>query len=118
MKTKHKVLRFGKISNEDTPRPRPLKIVLKEKKDKVNIFRTLRNLKGAELKFQLISVSHDYSRQTREKINSMIDEAKKKDGDDSINYRHTIKGTATQLQVQKRHRKTDSNAANAAANEF
>ena len=84
----------------------------------MNIFRTLRNFKEAELKFQLISVSHDYSRQTREKINSMIDEAKKKDGDDSINYRYTIRGTATQLQVQKRRRKTNSNAANASANEF
>ena len=84
----------------------------------MNIFRTLRFLKESELKFQLISVSHDYSRQTREKINSMIDEAKKKDGDDSINYRYSIRGTATQLQVQKRRRKTDSKAAKAAANEF
>ena len=73
-----KVTRIGKISNEDTPRPRPLKIVPKEKKDQVNIFRTLRNLKVAELKCQLISVSHDYSGETREKINSMIAEAKKR----------------------------------------
>ena len=51
------------------------------------MFRALRNLKEAELKFQLITVSHDYSRQTREKVNSMIDEAKKKDGDDSKKYR-------------------------------
>ena len=113
-----KVIRIGKISNEDTPRPKQLKIVLKEKTDKVNIFRILRNLKEAEFNLQLISVSHVYSRQTREKTISMIDEAKKKDGDDSINYRDTIRGTATQLQVQKRRRKTDSNAANAAANEF
>ena len=110
-----KVIRLGKISNEDAARPRPLKIVLKEKKDKVNISRALRNLKQAELQFQRISVSHDYSRQTREQIKSMIDEAKKKDGEDSINYRYTIRGTATQLQVQKRRRKTDTNAA---ANEF
>ena len=113
-----KVLGVGKVSNEDTPRPRPLKTVLKEKRDKVNIFRTLKNVKEAELKFQLISVCHDYLRQTCEKINSMIDEAKKKDGDDPINYRYTIRGTATQLQVQKRGRKTDLNAANAAANEL
>ena len=73
-----KVIRLGKISNEDAPRPRPLESVLKEKKDKVNIFRALRNLKQAELQFQRISVSHDYSRQTREQINSMMDEAKKK----------------------------------------
>ena len=45
----------------------------------------------------------------------MNDEAKKKDGEDSINYRYTIRGTATQLQVQKRRTKTDTNAA---ANEF
>ena len=102
-----KVIRIGKIRNEDTPRPRPLKIVLKEKKNKVNIFKTLRNLKEAELNFQLISVSHDYSRQTREKLNSRTDEAKKKDGDDSINYSYTIRGTATRLQVRKRRRKTD-----------
>ena len=110
-----KVIRIGKISNEDTPKPWPLKIVLKERENKVNIFRTMRNLMEPELKFQLISVSHEFSRQTREKINSMIHEAKKKDGDDSINYRYTIRGTATQLQVQKRCRKTDSNAA---GNEF
>ena len=110
-----KVIRLGKISNEDAARPRPLKIFLKEKKDKVNIFRALGNLKQAELQFQRISFSHDYSRQTREQINSMIDEAKKKDGEDSINYRYTIRGPATQLQFHKRRRKTDTNAA---ANEF
>ena len=61
-----KVIRPRKISNEDAARPRALKIVLKEKKEKVNIFRALRNLKQAELQFQRIIVSHDYSRQTRE----------------------------------------------------
>ena len=61
-----KVLRLGKFSNEDAARSRPLKIVPKEKKDKVNIFRALRKLKQAELQFQRISASHDYSRQTRE----------------------------------------------------
>ena len=106
-----KVIRIGKVSNEGSPKPRPLKIVLKEKRDKINIFRSLRNLKESHSTLQLISVSHDYSRQTREKINSMIEEAKKKDGDDSINYRYTIRGTASQLQLQKRRRKTVSNAA-------
>ena len=110
-----KVIPLGKISNEDAARPKPLKINLKKKKDKVNIFRALRNLKQAELQFQRISVSHDYSRQTREQINSMIEEAKKKDRENSINYRYTIKRTGTQLQVQKRRRKTDTYAA---ANEF
>ena len=84
----------------------------------MNFFRTLRNSKEAELKFQLIGFSDEYSRQTREKTNSMIDEAKKKDGDDSINYRYTIMGTATQQQVQKRRSKTDPKASNAAANDF
>ena len=106
-----KVIRIGKVSNEGSPKPRPLKIVLKEKRDKIKIFRSLRNLKEADSTLQLISVSRDYSRQTREKINSMIEEAKKKDGDDLINYRYTIRGTASQLQVQKRRRKTVSNAA-------
>ena len=68
-------------------------------------------MKEADSTLQLISVSHDYSRQTREKINSMIEEAKIKNGEDSINYRDTIRGTASQLQVQKRRRKTVSNAA-------
>ena len=84
-----KGIRIGKVSNEGSPKLRPLKIVLKEKRDKINIFRSLRNLKEADSTLQLISVSHYYSRQTREKINSMIEEAKKKDGDDSINYRYT-----------------------------
>ena len=63
-----KVIRIGKVSNEGSPKPRPLKIVL-EKRDKTIIFRSLRNLKEADSTLQLISVSHDYSRQTREKIN-------------------------------------------------
>ena len=46
-----KVIPLGKISNEDAARPKPLKIVLKKKKDKVNIFSALRNLKQAELQF-------------------------------------------------------------------
>ena len=107
-----KVIRIRKVSNEGSRKPSSLKkIVLKEKRDKINIFRSLRNLKEADSTLQLISVSHDYSRQTPEKINSMIEEAKKKDGDDSINYRYTIRATASQLQVQKRRRKTVSNAA-------
>ena len=75
----NQIEKVGKVINEGSPKPRPLKIVLKEKRDKVNIFRSLRNLKESDSTLQLISVSHDYSRQTREKINSMIEEAKKKE---------------------------------------
>ena len=106
-----KNIRIGKLSNEGSLKPRPLKIVLKEKMGKINIFRSLRSLKEADSTLQLIIVSHDYSRQTREKINSMIEEAKKKEGNDSINYRYTIRGTASQLQVQKCRKKTVSNFA-------
>ena len=44
---------------------RPLKIVLEDKHEKIKAFRKLRNLPLAEEKHKCISVSHDYSKETR-----------------------------------------------------
>ena len=55
----------------------------KEKIAKCEIFCCVRNLKDAELNYNQISVAPDYSDLYPEKVNSMIEALKNKDGDDA-----------------------------------
>ena len=104
-----KAIRLGKSSAATEPmiRPSTLKLVF-ENKDKINIFRLLRNLKTADEKFRNIRVPHDYYQATRKLIKVMIEEAKTRDGEKSESFIYTIRGPGSHLEVQKR-KKTNEN---------
>ena len=102
-----KAIRLGKASTEENVRPRSMKLILTSRDEKAQIFRPLRNLKQCQIEeYTSISVSHDYSKESRENIRALIEEAKRKDGDEVENFRYTVTGSAAQLKIQ-RHRKPE-----------
>ena len=101
-----KAIRLGKASTEDNVRQRPMKLILTSRDEKAQIFRSLRNLKQCQIEeYTRISVSHDYSKEARENIRALIEEAKRKDGDEAENLRYIVTGSAAQLKIQRRRKR-------------
>ena len=83
-----KAIRLGKASTEENVRPRPMKLILTSRDEKAQIFRSMRNLKQCQIEeYTSISVSHDDSKEARENIRALTEEAKRKDGDEAENFR-------------------------------
>ena len=78
-------------------KPRPLKIIQNSIEDKMRVFDHLKNLKEAPEPYKQVSVSHDYSKTTREQIKRKIEDARNKDGENADNYVFFIRGPAGQL---------------------
>ena len=93
--------------NDRPPRPRPLKIVLGSRVEADEVFKNLYNLRDAETKFKSISISRDHSKQTRETIKVMIEDAKRKDAENASNYMYSVKGTGSDLQLVRRKRRVN-----------
>ena len=69
------VMRLGEAKNEDGPRHRPIKIVMKSNDDKNNVMRNLGRLKGTERYFGKISIKDDYTTNEREQIRMLTQQA-------------------------------------------
>ena len=96
-------------------KPRPLKIVLSSKEEKAKIFNHLKNLKDAPEQYKRVSVSHDYSKITREQIKRKIEDARNKGGENADNYVYFIRGPAGKLEVQRRKKRNqDTSPPNSA----
>ena len=102
-----KAIRLGEPPSptDQIRRNRPLKIVLRDRTEKEEIFKSLKNLKTADPSYRGIGVSHDYSKETRELIKLRLSEARKKDGQNAERYMYFIRGPASRLEVQRRRRK-------------
>ena len=66
------VMRLGQKENNKT---RPIKVVLNSKEDKVQVFSSLKNLKGYD-EYKNIRLTHDYTVAERKLIKTKSDEAK------------------------------------------
>ena len=82
-------------------KPRPLKSLLEDKDAKASIFGHLKNLKGAD-SFKSVSVSHDYSKETREIMKEKINAAKEKDGENAKMYVYFVRGPPSHLELQRK----------------
>ena len=81
--------RLGKPNQE---KPRPLRIKLKDRSDKLNITAKLRNLGKADDKFRGISVSDDMSKKEREEVRLLTQQAQ--------NWRETNKAEPWKFRVR------------------
>ena len=65
-----KTIRLGESSSptDQIRRNRPLKIVLRDRTEQEEIFKSLKSLKIADPSYRGVGVSHDYSKETRELI--------------------------------------------------
>ena len=86
-------------------RNRPVKFVLRDRTEKEEIFKSLKNLKTAVPSYRGLGVSHDYSKETRELTKLKLSEAREKDGQNAERYMYFIRGPASRLEVQRRKRK-------------
>ena len=64
----HKIIQLGRPSTDRNAQPRPLKFFLKNREDKVEIFRSLRKLSDCKIEEVKKNSAHDYSGETRENI--------------------------------------------------
>ena len=94
-----KAIRLGEPPSptDQIRRNRPLKIVLRDRTEKEEIFKSLKNLKTADPSYRGIGVSYDYSKETRELIKSKLSEAREKDGQNAERYMYFIRGPASRL---------------------
>lgn len=100
-----KVIRVGPKQGKDgEPRqtPRPLKVVLDSKESKNKLLRNLYKLKNAEQKFNQISVTQDYSKDDRDKIQAKVAEANKLNSEEKPkNFRYRVRGPPWDLKIVK-----------------
>ena len=73
------VLRLGKPNER---KQRPIKVIMKNKEDKMMIFKNLKKLKGTEDEFGRISITDDYTIAEREEIKKWVVKAKQKSDQD------------------------------------
>ncbi|CAH1254253.1 Hypp1328 [Branchiostoma lanceolatum] len=96
--------RLGK-KDTSTKKGRPLKIVLERKEDRAIILNRLPKLKKAEEKLRRISVTADLSREEREEIRLLVQEAKNRSQQEETGeFIHVVRGTYPKMYiVKKRH---------------
>ncbi|XP_019631476.1 PREDICTED: uncharacterized protein LOC109475302 [Branchiostoma belcheri] len=102
--------RLGKKTDNDSKRGRPLKITLENKEDRAVILNRLYKLKGAEDQIRRISVTADFSRDEREKIKALVQEAKNRTQQEvKGDYIHVVRGTYPKLQIIRKKQRKNSN---------
>ena len=82
-----KVIRLGKKQTDgdtgDTEqKPRPLKVVMKDTKKKMELLKRLSNLRDAEDKYKCLSIQHDLKKKEREEGRKLLEEARTKEIND------------------------------------
>ena len=92
-------IRLGKPSIEEKPETTSCKIVLKDREEKANIFRNMRNLKVCGTLEN--TARYCFSHLLKRKIQSMIKEAKRKDKGEATKLWYTVIGSASQLKMQR-----------------
>lgn len=92
-----KFFRLGKRDQSN----RPLLVQCREKTFKNRIMECLHKLRNAELKFKNISVTHDLTLNERTECKALVEEAKKKQADETGEYLWRVRGLPGQLKVIK-----------------
>ena len=92
-----KLIRLGKRDLNN----RPLMIQFREKTLKNRVMECLHKLKAADDKFKNISVTHDMTKADREECKSLVEEAKKKQTEETGEYLWGVRGLPGQLKLVK-----------------
>ena len=80
-----------RLGQPNEKKMRVLKVVMKSEADKDNVMANLRRLKGTEDDFGKISVTSDYTRSERDKINEFLTKAKRQNEEDPTRV-HKVRG--------------------------
>ena len=102
--------RIGKRNPEKGTRSGPIKVVLAELSDKLQVMTNLKKLKLAPVHLKRVRITDDYSPEEREMIKIKIEEAKKLNDEDNSTF-HMVKGNPKEgLRIIKVARLTTQNA--------
>ena len=87
------VIRLGKKpTGENSGKPRPLKVVMKDKMIKTRMFKKLWKLRDAEDIYRTLSIQSDQTKKEREDEKKLLDEAKNRQANDAGNCKYRVKG--------------------------
>ncbi|KAI8520956.1 hypothetical protein Bbelb_007100 [Branchiostoma belcheri] len=101
--------RLGRKPDTNQKRGRPLKITLENKEDRSIILNRLSKLKNAEDKIRRISVTADLSKDEREKIKELVQEAKNRTQQEvKGEWIHVVRGTYPKLQIVRKKQRKDN----------
>lgn len=92
-----KSFRLGKKTQQN----RPLMIQCREKTLKNHIMESLNKLKDAEPKFKNVSIAHDLTASERTECKNLVEEAKKKQTEETGEYLWRVRGPPGQLKLVK-----------------
>ena len=92
------IFRLGRFESGTT---RPILVQLREKTLKNQIMEKLFKLRTAEDKFRNISITHDLTQKERAECKALVDEAKRKQAEDSGEFIWRVRGLPGQLKLIK-----------------
>ena len=98
-----KIFRLGK--KKENGQSRPVLLQLRERGTKNRIMESLYKLKSAEDKFRNISISHDLTQLERTECKSLVEEAKKRQSEETGEFLWRVRGLPGQLKIIKIHKK-------------
>ncbi len=88
-------------------KPRPVKVIMCDENDKVNILRSTYRLKGAPEPYKLMSLATDMSREERERNSELVAEARRMNDDEqSGDWLHVVRGNPWQRKILRVKRRT------------
>jgi ribonuclease HII/ribosomal protein L37AE/L43A len=94
------IFRIGK-SNQNSNIPRPLLVQFNDKGVKNEVMQSLSKLRNSDTKFKSLSVTHDLTKAEREECKTLVEEAKKKQSEESGEFLYRVRGNPGQLKIIK-----------------
>ena len=85
------VIRLG-IRPMEEGKPRPLKVLLREKETKVGLFKNLWKLREAEEKYKTLSIQHDLTKKEREEERKLMEESRAREARDEGKHKYRVRG--------------------------
>ena len=102
--------RIGKPSNRD----RPIKVIMNNEQEQINIMRNLPKLKDADEQFKKLCITDDFTIEEREEIRKWVQKAKLKNNEEGENKRYIwcVRGTPKRSTPGENHQEVNSHSGN------
>ena len=100
-----KVKNITRLGRKQDGKDRPTKVTLESTEDKTRIMQRLHKLHDADETYRNISVSHDLTRDERNEVRKLVEEAKEKNEKEGGLYVHKVRGPPWNLRIVRMKRR-------------